>query len=186
MYSTCIFCHSSLGKNGAIEQFPIGRKLAFDGAKGRLWAVCAKCGRWNLTPIEERWEAIEECEKQFRGTILRSSTDQIGLARIREGTDLIRPGAGADSSNVTRLETPTDELRDRALALATELGVDSGTWYVRVLEEGRSAGAEADLGALVRVYWELQRVTGRSDLRDEWRRLADSLWSGETASMGPR
>ena len=92
MYSTCIFCHSSLGKNEAIEQFPIGRKLAFDGAKGRLWAVCAKCGRWNLTPIEERWEAIEECEKQFRGTILRSSTDQIGLARIREGTDLIRIG----------------------------------------------------------------------------------------------
>ncbi|HEU4878252.1 MAG TPA: hypothetical protein VFT21_02315, partial [Gemmatimonadaceae bacterium] len=92
MYSTCIFCHSSLGKNEAIEQFPIGRKLAFDEAKGRLWAVCAKCGRWNLTPIEERWEAIEECEKQFRGTILRSSTDQIGLARIREGTDLIRIG----------------------------------------------------------------------------------------------
>ncbi len=87
---------------------------------------------------------------------------------------------------MARLETPTDELRDRALALATELGVDSGTWYVRVLEEGRSAGAEADLGALVRVYWELQRVTGRADLRDEWRRLADSLWSGETASMGPR
>jgi hypothetical protein len=92
LYSTCIFCHSSLGKNEAIEQFPIGRKLAFDGAKGRLWAVCAKCGRWNLTPIEERWEAIEECEKQFRGTILRSSTDHIGLARVREGTDLIRIG----------------------------------------------------------------------------------------------
>jgi hypothetical protein len=51
---------------------------------------------------------------------------------------------------------------------------------VRVLDEGRSVGAEADLGALVRVYWELQRVTGRADLRDEWRSLADSLWSGET------
>lgn len=54
--------------------------------------MCSKCGRWNLTPLEERWEAIEECEKQFRGTILRSSTDQIGLARVREGTDLIRIG----------------------------------------------------------------------------------------------
>jgi hypothetical protein len=92
VYSTCIFCHSSLGKNEAIEHFTVGRRLAFDGAKGRLWAVCSKCGRWNLTPIEERWEAIEECEKQFRGTILRSSTDQIGLARVREGTDLIRIG----------------------------------------------------------------------------------------------
>lgn len=92
MYSTCIFCHSSLGQNEAIEHFPVGRRLAFDSAKGRLWAVCSKCGRWNLTPLEERWEGIEDCERLFRGTILRSSTDQIGLARIREGTDLIRIG----------------------------------------------------------------------------------------------
>ena len=92
MYSTCLFCHSSLGKNEAVENFPIGRRLAFDSEKGRLWAVCAKCGRWNLTPIEERWEAIEECERQFRATILRSSTDEIGLGRVREGTDLIRVG----------------------------------------------------------------------------------------------
>lgn len=82
---------------------------------------------------------------------------------------------------MARLETPTDVLRDRALGLADDVGVDPGTWYVRVLEEGRSAGADADLGALVRVYWELQRVTGRADLRDEWRRLADALWSGEAA-----
>jgi hypothetical protein len=82
---------------------------------------------------------------------------------------------------VSRLESPTDDLRDRALVLAGEVSIDPGSWYVRVLEEGRSAGAEADLGALVRMYWELQRVTGRADLRDEWRRLADSLWSGETA-----
>jgi hypothetical protein len=81
---------------------------------------------------------------------------------------------------MARLETPTDALRDRALVLAAELGIDSGTWYVLVLEEGRSTGCDADLGALVRVYWELQRVTGRADLRDEWRRLADSLWSSET------
>lgn len=81
---------------------------------------------------------------------------------------------------MARLETPTDALRDRALVLAAELRVDPGTWYVRMLEEGRAAGADADLGALVRVYWELQRVTGQADLRDEWRRLADTLWSGET------
>ena len=78
-------------------------------------------------------------------------------------------------------DTSATELRDRALALATELGVDPGTWYVRVLEEGRTRGLEPDLGALVRVYWELQRVTGRADLRDTWRSLADQLWSGEAA-----
>ena len=92
MYSTCIFCHSGLGKNEAIENFPVGRRLAFDSNKGRLWAVCAKCGRWNLTPIEERWEAIEQCEREYSATTKRASTDEIGLGRIREGTDLIRIG----------------------------------------------------------------------------------------------
>jgi len=93
LYSTCIFCHSALGKNEAVEHFPVGRRLAFDGAKGRLWVVCAKCGRWNLTPLEERWEAIEECEREYRGTKLRAATDEIGLGRLREGLDLIRIGA---------------------------------------------------------------------------------------------
>jgi hypothetical protein len=79
------------------------------------------------------------------------------------------------------LDVTAAELRDRALVLATELGVDPASWYVRVLEEERKAGQEPDVGALVRVYWELQRVTGRADLRDTWRLLADQLWSGEAA-----
>ena len=80
-----------------------------------------------------------------------------------------------------RVDTSRNELRDRALLLAKEHDVDAASWYVRVLEEGRTAGHEADLGALVRLYWELQRVTGRADLRDTWRALADRFWSGEAA-----
>ena len=95
--------------------------------------------------------------------------------------DRLNGGSGpADSPVMARLETPASRLRDRALLLAAEHGVDASSWYVRVLEEGRAAGEETDLGALVRAYWELQRVTGRADLRDEWRRLADALWSGES------
>jgi hypothetical protein len=82
---------------------------------------------------------------------------------------------------MTRIETESDALRDRALVLAAELGVDSSTWYLRMLEESRKEGEPADLGALVRAYWELQQVTGRADLRDEWRRLADALWQGDAA-----
>ena len=92
MYSTCLFCHRDLGRNEAIESFPVGRRLAFDAVRGRLWVVCARCGRWNLTPLEERWDAIEEAERAFRGTRLRISTDQIGLARLPEGLELIRIG----------------------------------------------------------------------------------------------
>jgi hypothetical protein len=92
MYSTCLFCKGELGANEAIEHFPVGRRLAFDAAKGRLWVVCRRCERWNLTPIEERWEAIEECERAYRGTKLRVSTDQIGLAQLSEGLELVRVG----------------------------------------------------------------------------------------------
>lgn len=92
MFSTCIFCHAPLGKNEAVESFQVGRRLAFDGERGRLWAVCPACARWNLTPLESRWEAIEECEKLFRETRLRTSTGEIGLAKLREGTTLVRIG----------------------------------------------------------------------------------------------
>lgn len=93
MYSTCIFCNRPLGENTVIEECPIGRRLAFDGAKGRLWVVCRKCERWNLSPLEERWEAIEACERFFRDTRMRVSTDNIGMARHPEGLELVRIGA---------------------------------------------------------------------------------------------
>src|SRR6476469_6330020 len=93
VYATCLFCNGDLGRNESIETFPVGRRLAFDADKGRLWVVCRRCERWNLSPLEERWEAIEECERQFRATRLRVSTDEIGLARVKEGLELVRIGA---------------------------------------------------------------------------------------------
>ena len=87
-----MFCHKPLGANEVIESFPVGRRLAFDAARGRLWVVCAKCERWNLTPLEERWEAVEACERIFRDTRIRVSTDNIGLARHPEGLTLVRIG----------------------------------------------------------------------------------------------
>jgi hypothetical protein len=92
MYTTCLFCNESLGTNDVIELFPVGRRIAFDAEKGRLWVICTHCTRWNLSPIEERWEAIEDCERRFRATHLRYSTDNIGLAQLREGLDLVRIG----------------------------------------------------------------------------------------------
>jgi hypothetical protein len=92
MYTTCLFCHSDLGANHFLPTFPVGRRLAFDSRKGRLWVVCTRCGRWNLSPLEERWEAIDECERRFRGTRLRMSTDNIGMAQFRGGFELVRVG----------------------------------------------------------------------------------------------
>lgn len=92
MYSTCLFCHHSLGVNESVESFPVGSRLAFDARAGRLWVVCRRCSRWNLSALEERWEAIEECERLFRGTRLRMATENVGLARLADGTDLVRIG----------------------------------------------------------------------------------------------
>ena len=92
MYSTCMFCNRSLGTNQVVETFPVGRRLAFDAGRGRLWAVCPKCERWNLSPLEERWEAVEDCERLFRGTRVRVSSENIGLAKHPEGLELVRIG----------------------------------------------------------------------------------------------
>jgi hypothetical protein len=92
MYRNCIFCAGGLGSNEAIAHFPVGRSVAFDAARGRLWAVCPRCARWNLAPLEERWEAIEDAERAFRDTRLRAQSENIGLARLADGTRLVHVG----------------------------------------------------------------------------------------------
>src|SRR5262245_39497530 len=92
MLSACFFCEGHLGKNDELEDLPVGERIAFDQTKGRLWVVCQRCGRWNLTPIDSRLEAIEACEKKFRATKVRTQTDQIGLARLPSGLELVRIG----------------------------------------------------------------------------------------------
>ncbi|HEU0055166.1 MAG TPA: hypothetical protein VFQ39_18395, partial [Longimicrobium sp.] len=93
MYRHCIYCSAELGANEALEAFPVGRALAFDAAKGRLWAICPKCARWNLSPLEERWEAVEAAEKLFVDTRFRVQAENVGLARLLDGTRLVRVGA---------------------------------------------------------------------------------------------
>jgi hypothetical protein len=92
MYSSCIYCSHHLGRNETLETFPVGELLAFDAWKGRLWAVCRRCHRWNLAPIEERWEAVEAAEQRFRATRLRVQEENVGIAQLPEGTRLIRVG----------------------------------------------------------------------------------------------
>lgn len=92
MLSECFFCNTKLDHNPDIENCPQGRRIAFDSKLGRLWVVCGACGRWNLTPAEDRWEAIEDCERKFRDSRVRLCTDQIGMARLPSGLDLVRIG----------------------------------------------------------------------------------------------
>ena len=92
-FSTCLFCHTDLGANDTVPECPVGQRLAFDSTRGRLWVVCTHCGRWNLTPIEERWEPIERCERLFRDTWQRYTVENIGVARTKSRLELVRIGA---------------------------------------------------------------------------------------------
>ena len=93
MYSTCLFCRAALGHNHQVEAFAVGKRLAYDSRMGRLWVVCLACGRWNLTPLEERWEAIEWCERTVRSERALAATDQIALFKLSSGLELVRIGS---------------------------------------------------------------------------------------------
>ena len=125
MHSTCIFCRAPLGANDVVERFPVGVRVAFDAGRGRLWAVCPRCRRWNLAPLEERWEAVEDCERLFPRSGLRVSTDNIGLARLADGTELVRIGRPVSA------EVASWRWGGRFLRYARGAGVMrrlSGTW----------------------------------------------------------
>ena len=82
MYTRCIVCATPFEPNEELGHLPNGRRLAFDPARGRLWLVCRACRRWSLTPIEDRWEALEELDKLTTDKAhLLSQTDNIALLR---------------------------------------------------------------------------------------------------------
>ena len=95
MYRHCIHCPAALGENAALERFPVGRTVAFDPARGRLWAVCPRCARWNLAPLEERWEAVEDAERLFHASPVRAGDGRVALCRLGDGTRLVRVGRAA-------------------------------------------------------------------------------------------
>jgi hypothetical protein len=152
MYSRCLFCQAELGRNEAIEHFLVGRRLAFDAAKGRLWVVCRRCERWNLTPLEERWEAIEECERAFRDSRLRVATDNIGLCRLPDGTELVRIGeAQRPEMAAWRYGDQFGRRRRRFLVRsAGGFAVTAGLSAVQVLS---GPGALSVAGSLAIVSW---------------------------------
>ncbi|TVP48220.1 MAG: hypothetical protein EA350_03485 [Gemmatimonadales bacterium] len=95
MYRHCPSCTRDLGANEALESFPVGRRLAFDLERGRLWVLCPRCRAWNLAPIEERWEAVEEAEIRFQKAEQGLATEHVALGRLADGTELIRIGGAA-------------------------------------------------------------------------------------------
>lgn len=166
MYATCLYCTAPLGGNEVLETLPIGRRIAFDAGEGRLWVICVACARWNLVPFDNRLESIDACERVFRDTRTRYSTDHIGLARVDEGLELVRIGPALRPEFAAwrygRL------LRRRRLHVAGLRRDDPGGWAGRV-----TAGFSALARLMVLPLWDNSVRAGvalaeHRVLRDPW------------------
>ncbi|MEZ4415767.1 MAG: hypothetical protein R3E10_08425 [Gemmatimonadota bacterium] len=92
MYRSCLACRGTLEPNEHLPTLPIGRMVAFDPERGRLWVVCQRCGRWNLVPLEQRWEAIQRCKQLHTEWPMVSQGPSLSVARGTDGFEVIRVG----------------------------------------------------------------------------------------------
>ena len=91
MYRTCAFCDAALGGDGGPSGLGVGQRLAFDEWRGRLWVICQACGRWNLTPLDDRLERLEAVARAARSGRVLAATGEVALVRW-ERYDFVRVG----------------------------------------------------------------------------------------------
>jgi|GEM_PF-2623654 len=91
MYRTCAFCNGAFDGDGGPSGLGVGRRLAFDEWRGRLWVICGRCGRWNLTPFDDRLDRIERVAQAASRGRVAAATEQVALIRW-EQYDFVRVG----------------------------------------------------------------------------------------------
>jgi hypothetical protein len=144
VYTTCLRCDHSLGANTEVPHLPVGRKFAFDTTRGRLWVICPHCGQWNLTSLDERWEALTECERLAATAEAKSGGTELTLAQTSSGLELLRVGGMSDADIANLRYGRRIAARQRGMlwmlmplaALAIALGLGawrmSGAWFIGV------------------------------------------------------
>jgi len=158
-----------MGRGTDDRGFPTVRAAAYDIEKGRLWAICDRCHRWNLWPIDERAEVIEGLERlaHDRGVAV-ASTDNITLLRA-EDVGLVRVGrAGLAERSWWRYGR---ELHRRQIWHNTPVSRISAYVYGALAYAGESVGL-ADVGQKIR--WD---EAGLTDIL-RWRRFGWAAWRG--------
>lgn len=153
MYSDCLRCNRSLGRNTELARLPVGRRIAFDSTKARLWVVCPTCDQWNLVPIEERWEALEECEKLIETAEIRAQGAGIGVARTVGGIELLRASGISDADIANARYGRRIQKRQRLLqSTFAALGVLAAIAGVRATLSSRSPMFGVYIG-IAAAYW---------------------------------
>ena len=91
MFTTCGFCAGGLGGDGGPSGLAIGRRFAYDANRSRAWVICAKCGRWNLTPFDTRETAIGALDTMASAGRVAATSQHVAL--VRAGAyDVVRVG----------------------------------------------------------------------------------------------
>ena len=176
MYTRCLVCATPFEANDQLEHLPHGRRVAYDPGRGRLWTVCRACRRWSLSPIEERWEALEELDKLTTDKArLLSQTDNIALLRagpleiVKVGrAELTEEAWWRYGRELTARKRNWDKLgfagtQEEALAIVHELRRDDPVHFVPRLG-----------------VW-LVMGHGSETVRDaaRWLRFGSSAWRGD-------
>lgn len=88
----CAFCDGRIEPGDAVADVSLGRTVAFDAARRRVWNVCARCGQWNLVALDlaELDAVIAELELRYFATSKRSERDGVGVGEERDGVSLVR------------------------------------------------------------------------------------------------
>src|SRR3989442_723564 len=140
MYTTCAFCNGKLDGDGGPSGLGVGRRLAFDAWKGRLWVICPKCSRWNLAPLEERWEKVEALARAAREGRVAAATAQVALIRW-QAYDLVQVG------KPPRLELATwrygERLKARRPGPDAAAALRRGLTYLNLARGGRQRAEDA-------------------------------------------
>src|SRR5690606_20765199 len=111
---------------------------------------CRACRCWNLVPLEERWEAMEEAAERFRASSRRVNSDEISLAFHNDGAGLLHVGRPtlpefAAWRYGSKLIRRRDRFRRSAGSEAGAVGLGAGASL-------GAAGAVAALGAARGAY----------------------------------
>lgn len=118
--------------------------------------VCLHCARWNLSPLDERWEVIESLERLYRDTPKRLSTDQVGLAKLKDGTTLVRIGAPVFPEYASWRYGRLFTKRERSSAYS--VGAGAGAVLATLLLVGGPVMAVSGAGATGFLAYQLGRL----------------------------
>lgn len=172
MFTRCLVCSTPFSPNETLEHFPLGTRIAFDPSRGRLWAICRQCRRWSLTPIEERWEALEELEKLVTDKArLLAQTDNIALLRAHN-LQIVRVG----QANLTEeawwrygRELTQRRAKHKKVTTMATVGAAAAIWG------GMAAGGLGLFGAWI--FWDKapHKITDAA----RWLRFGSTAWRGD-------